>query len=80
MTREDLYHTWLLIELWAMEDGVKPAQVRERIKAAIAKRWKDEEEYGIRELQTLHAHFSSPPSVESVLVHIRDLATENFWQ
>ena len=77
MTREDLYHAWLLIELWAIEDGVSPAQVRERIKAAIAKRWKDEEECGIRELQTLHTHFSSPPSVEAVLVRISDLAAGN---
>ena len=77
MTREDLYHAWLLIELWAIEDGVSPAQVRERIKAAIAKRWKDEEACGICKLQTLHTHFSSPPSVEAVLVRISDLAAGN---
>ena len=67
MTTEELYTAWLLIDQWAKEDGVSPAQVRERIKAAIAKRWEDEEKCGIRELQTLHNRFSAPPSAEAAL-------------
>ena len=77
MTRYDLIYAWAQIETAAEVYGVSPAEVREDIKASIAKLWEDEER-GLNEwparVQVLHNHFSAPPSVEAFLTLRRELA------
>jgi len=77
MTKEDLLIAWAQIEAAAKEQGVSPAEVREDIKASIAKLWAEEEsgsnEWPAR-VQTLHSYFSSLPSVEVLLTLRRKLA------
>ena len=77
MTRYDLIYAWAQIASAAEYYGVSPAEVREDIKASIAKLWEDEER-GLNEwparVQVLHNHFSTPPSVEAFLTLRRELA------
>ena len=77
MTKYDLIYAWAQIEAAAEAHGVSPAEVREDIKASIAKLWEDEE-HGSNEwparIQVLHKHFSTPPSVEALLTLRRELA------
>ena len=76
MTRDDLIYAWAQIASAAEAHGVSPAEVREDIKASIAKLWEDEErgsnEWPAR-VQVLHRHFSAPPSVEALLTRRREL-------
>ena len=77
MTCGDLAFAWTLIEECAKERGVPLIEVREKMKARIAKLW-EEEECGIDTVQTLHKHFSSPPSVEAAITLLKDLAIAVF--
>lgn len=79
MTGEDLFYAWAVIDNIAKTVGVPPAEARGKMKEKLAKQWEDEE-CGKETEQLLHTHFSSPPSVEAVLVLMRDLAIWNDGQ